>query len=239
MTTQPLEPGSARTRLAAWRFAQLAIFFVLFLLVLPELPHGPVLKLIASFFLLNSMLVADATNPHARVFRWSGWGLWTITTLAGVIEETQAPDMLMTKIIGIGAHTTLILACAASILTVVFRAGRVTLDAIFASVVAYQLIGLFFAQVYTLLVVLNPDALHLPDNIPASTENFQLEMIYFSFVTLATLGYGDILPDTSLARSISIIEAIVGQFYVAVVVAVLVSSFVSQKLADQVSASRD
>ncbi len=62
-------------------------------------------------------------------------------------------------------------------------------------------------------------------------------MIYFSFVTLATLGYGDILPDSNLTRSVAILEAIIGQFYVAVIVAVLVSAFVSQRMQNQSGSS--
>ena len=135
------------------------------------------------------------------------------------------------------AHIVLVLVCVASILSVVFRAGRVTLDSILASVVAYQLIGFFFAQVYTMMMLLDPTSLHLPGNTASSGEVAQIEMIYFSFVTLATLGYGDIVPVTSLARSVAIIEAMVGQFYVAVVVAVLVSAFVSQKVQDRANAS--
>ena len=143
----------------------------------------------------------------------------------------------VSKALGIGAHIVLVLVCVASILSVVFRAGRVTLDSILASVVAYQLIGFFFAQVYTMMMLLDPTSLHLPGNTASSAEVAQIDMIYFSFVTLATLGYGDIVPVTSLARSVAIIEAMVGQFYVAVVVAVLVSAFVSQKVQDRANAS--
>ncbi len=114
------------------------------------------------------------------------------------------------------------------------RARVITLDGILASVVAYQLIGMFFAQIYTLAIVVDPSSLHLPESVAPNTENFQVEMIYFSFVTLATLGYGDIVPDTNLTRSVTILEAVIGQFYVAVIVALLVSAFVSQRMQDHV-----
>lgn len=51
--------------------------------------------------------------------------------------------------------------------------------------------------------------------------------MYFSFVTLATLGYGDIVPRSDVARSLAIIEAVAGQLYLAVMVARLVSIYVS------------
>jgi uncharacterized membrane protein len=55
------------------------------------------------------------------------------------------------------------------------------------------------------------------------------DWIYFSFVTITTLGYGDITPLTQTARSLSFAEAITGQFYIAVLVAGLVSAYISSK----------
>jgi voltage-gated potassium channel Kch len=226
------ELTKARSKLASWQFAQLAVFFVVLLLVLPLIRHDLIVKSITTLFVLNSLLVADSSNPNARVMRWAGWLLWAIGAGANVVEEFHLSEAmtLATKYVAISSHILLYLLCAGSILSVVFRAGRITLDGILASVVAYQLIGLFFAQIFTLAIVVDPSSMHLPDNLQPSTTNFQVEMIYFSFVTLATLGYGDILPDSNLTRSVAILEAIIGQFYVAVIVAVLVSAFVSQRM---------
>jgi voltage-gated potassium channel len=234
--TQLVEQISrTRSTLAAWQFGQLAVFFVLLLFLLPVLKHGILVKSVTTLFVLNSLLVAGSSSPHARWLRRVAWTLWLVATASNVVEEIHMSDALtfLTKCVAIGSHTALFMICAVAILAVVFRGGRVTLDGILASVVAYQLIGLVFAQIYTLAMVVNPNSLHLPDGVSPSTENFQLEMIYFSFVTLATLGYGDVLPDTNFTRSVSIVEAIVGQFYVAVIVAVLVSAFIAQRMEDQ------
>jgi voltage-gated potassium channel len=243
MTTRQLvgNIAAARSKLASWQFGQLLVFFCLLLFLLPLLHHGALVKAIAALFVLNSLLVADSNNPNAVALRWIGWFLWGLAVVSNVVEEFHLNEALTltTKCIGISTHVVLYLLCAASILSVVFRAKRITLDLILASAVAYQLIGLFFAQIYTLAIVVNPNSLHLPDNVPPNTENFQVEMIYFSFVTLATLGYGDVLPETSITRSVAILEAVIGQFYVAVIVAVLVSAFVSQRMQDQAGASND
>ncbi len=221
-------------RFVGWQYAQLAAFFPLFLLVLPYLKHDLLLKAALTLLLLNSLLVADAARPAARALRRIGWLLWGVSTAALLIDElgVDQAGVATWRLVGLSAYTVLIAICAAGILTVLFRAGRVTLDGIFASIVAYELIGLFFAQIYTMLMIANPATLRLPDGMAASGATVQLEMIYFSFVTLATLGYGDIVPAGSLPRALTIIEAVSGQFYVAVVVAVLVSAFVAQRLAD-------
>jgi len=233
------EITKARSKLASWQFAQLSVFFVLLLLVVPLIQHDLIVKSISTLFVLNSLLVADSSSPNARVMRGTGWLHWGIGAAASIAEELHlsVPLTFGTKYIAITAHMLLYVLCAGSILSVVFRAGRITLDGILASVVAYQLIGLFFAQVYTLAIVVDPSSLHLPDDIQPSSATFQVEMIYFSFVTLATLGYGDILPNSNLTRSVAILEAIIGQFYVAVIVAVLVSAFVSQRMQNQSGSS--
>ena len=230
---------AARSKLEAWQFGQLLVFFVLYLIFLPMLTHGIVVKFVASLLLLNALLVAAAASPRAKIRRSGIWALWLLSIAGMMVEQfdVHPSTAFVSKALGIGAHIVLILVCVASVLSVVFRAGRVTLDSILASAVAYQLIGFFFAQVYTMMMLLDPTSLHLPGNTASSGEVAQIEMIYFSFVTLATLGYGDIVPVTSLARSVAIIEAMVGQFYVAVVVAVLVSAFVSQKVQDRANAS--
>ena len=233
---------AARSRFAGWQYAQLAVLFPIFLLLLPFLKHALLAKAILTLLLLNIMLVADSAQPSARFIKPIGWALWSMSSLGMLLDELHLQNdafALHFKLVGMGAHTLLVAMCAASILSVVFRSARVTLDGIFASVVSYQLLGLFFAQIYTMLLVANPTSLHLPESIEPSGEPLQLEMIYFSFVTLATLGYGDIIPDTNFARSITIIEAIIGQFYVAVVVAVLVSAFVAQRLTELAERRRE
>jgi len=233
--------SAVRSRFSGWQYAQLAVLFPLFLLLVPFLKHALLAKTVLTLLLLNIMLVADSALPGARFVRPIGWLLWTLSTLGILVEDFHVDDTLamQCKFVGMGAHTLLIGLCGASILSVVFRADRVTLDGIFASVVAYQMLGLLFAQIYTMLLLGNPASLHLPDSVTPSDEPMQLEMIYFSFVTLATLGYGDIVPDTNFARSVTIIEAIIGQFYVAVVVAVLVSAFVAQHLTELAEKNRD
>lgn len=224
-----------RSTLAEWQFAQLAVFFVVLLFLLPLLKHGLLVKSVTTLFVLNSLLVANSSSPNARWLRPAAWTLWSIAVVGNIVEEfhLNAALTFTTKCVAIGAHIVLLAISAVAILAVVFRAGRVTLDGILASVVTYLLIGLVFAQIYTLAMLVDPNSLHLPDNVAPNTENFQLEMIYFSFVTLATLGYGDVLPATNFTRSVSIVEAIMGQFYVAVIVAVLVSAFIAQRMDDQ------
>jgi ion channel len=102
-----------------------------------------------------------------------------------------------------------------------FRARSIDAEHVFAALDAYLLAGLAFGVGYALL------DRTLPDSFGAAAES-DLSItrgIYFSFVTLATLGYGDIVPTSDIARGVVILEAVIGQFYLTVVIARLVSLY--------------
>lgn len=107
------------------------------------------------------------------------------------------------------------------------NANRVTLKVLYATFSLYLIIGLFWGSLYTLLQFLDPGA--YGGALLESTNNSSHVFNYFSFVTLTTLGYGDIAPQTAGAGALCQMEAIVGQFFSAVVVAWLVGMFVSSK----------
>ena len=171
MTTQQLIDRLGRTRstLASWQFGQLAVFFVVLLFLLPILHHGVLIKSITTLFVINSLLVADSNNPNARELRWIGWSLAIIAGVSNVLEELHLSEALTfaTKYVAITSHALLFLFCAASILGIVFRMRRITLDGILASVVVYELIGLVFAQIYTLARLIDPVSLQMPPSVAA------------------------------------------------------------------------
>ncbi len=98
---------------------------------------------------------------------------------------------------------------------------EVTLDTIFGSACVYLLIGIFFAEVFLLVHTATPSAIGGSVASAAPDAVFS-ELLYYSFVTLTTLGYGDISPISEVARSTAVMEAILGQFYLTVLVARLV-----------------
>jgi voltage-gated potassium channel len=111
---------------------------------------------------------------------------------------------------------------------------EVTADNVAGAVCAYLFIGLGIGMVYTIIESL------APHSFTASTGDLQAALVeavdrpstltYFSFVTLTTAGYGDIVPATSLTRTLAALEAVVGQFYLAVLVAGLVGIRVSRRI---------
>ena len=89
-----------------------------------------------------------------------------------------------------------------------------------------MLTGLVFGHVYCALAVMDPGSIRLnqpPHGIPQVGEQQFFLLAYFSFMTLATVGYGDMTPGSDAARALAVLEAILGQFYIAVLIAELVS----------------
>jgi len=110
------------------------------------------------------------------------------------------------------------------ILLFIYRQKKVTAELIAGAVCVYFLLGLLWGSIYPLLEAVHPGSFAIPQETGEDNTRF----IYYSFVTLTTLGYGDITPLTAPARSFSILEAMIGQLYLAVLIARLVGTHVSQ-----------
>jgi hypothetical protein len=115
-----------------------------------------------------------------------------------------------------------------AILAHVFKSMRITRETIAGAVCAYLLIGAMWAHVFSVIENVSPNS--FADNSieayaasgPEPMRNRADRFTYFSFVTLTTLGYGDITPMTRAAKNLAALEAIFGQLYLAILIARLV-----------------
>lgn len=108
------------------------------------------------------------------------------------------------------------------------QATKVTLQVLVATLCLYLIIGLFWGSLYALVYEVNPAA-YGGTLLETIEGNKYTVFVYFSMVTLTTLGYGDITPQTQGAASLCQMEAIIGQFFTAVVIAWLVGNYISEK----------
>ena len=115
----------------------------------------------------------------------------------------------------------------------IFTTRRVTQEVIFAAMCFYMILAVLWAAIYTNLELFYGDAFmfqgQLAEQVGVDLDNLFQHMIYYSFVTLSTLGYGDIVPVHRVAQNWATMEAMIGQFFIAIVMARLVSIYTVQK----------
>ncbi|MCF7878861.1 MAG: hypothetical protein K9L95_05280 [Candidatus Omnitrophica bacterium] len=99
---------------------------------------------------------------------------------------------------------------------------KITLNTIYAAIAGYILIGLSWASIYTAIDIFKPGSFLNLEGVNDS--------VYYSFLTLTTLGYGDIVPFTALAKRVAVLESVFGVLYNAVVVAFIVGIYISERL---------
>ncbi len=204
------------------RFSSLLVTILLLLLLRPFLQGFVVAR-----FLLTALFTATLVSALYSVSR-PAWafklGLALIMPAAALIWLRHA---VASPAVEWGAFLIMLLAFAFTAAVMVMntlQAKRVTVEQISGALSAYLLMGLVWGLAYFLLESAAPGSLSLG---PGPDEARLGASIYYSFVTLTTLGYGDILPLTDRARSLAGVEAVVGQIYLAVLVGKLVGMYVS------------
>jgi len=142
------------------------------------------------------------------------------------------------KLLGSSAELIFMIMIASVILNEVFRAQHINVETISGAICVYLLIGLMWSHVYIIIELLEPNSFNnLGFNAQEPLDSdwvskLSVQLNYYSFVTLSTLGYGDITPVTRAAKSFATLEAILGQLYLAVLVARLVGQQVKRKISD-------
>lgn len=143
-----------------------------------------------------------------------------------------------------GAHNAVAilycLALAGYVLAEVFRATEVRRHQIEGAIAAYLLLGVAWSFAYNLAYLFRHDSFAFANPMVANDQQSEGRFLYFSFVTLTTIGYGDITPTTATTEMMSVLEALVGQLFPSILLARLVSMELHHRLLrEQRTAHRD
>ena len=178
------------------------------------------LDLLEAFLALNllSAIMSGLVGGHWRTLV----ALAALFLILRVISAAFGNPLVLSASEAIWAVAALV-ACIAT-LHFVLRKGKVDSERIYAALSVCLLAGLVFGVAYHVMGGIRPGSLRMTSAEGAPVAAVGLKTaIYFSFVTLATLGYGDVVPATPLAQSLATFEAVGAQLYVAVLIARLVS----------------
>jgi uncharacterized membrane protein len=215
-----------------WWFTQLTLFIWGWMLLAPRLQDRWLVQLLLQAFLLNAVVMTLRANPEWRALRGSMLALWGLSLAGAAVSLAPLPDGWQALAADVEAASILPLLAllAVGILRFVYRSRRLTVDGIFATMLVYMILAIAFARLYALLISWDPQSFALP--VAAEERSRQLlhvDMIYYSLITQCSVGYGDILPRSDVARMVAVIQAVIGQFYMAVVVAVFVGMYAARR----------
>jgi voltage-gated potassium channel len=205
-------------------------FLILICLILGTIVFVPILQGFATLRIFLDIFITAIyismvhTVSHKKRHLYIGALLAIAMLISLWLQYFLQNDMVFA--IGRVSGILLFIMVITNLLAFIFKSEDVTIEVIYAAMLVYLLMALMWSFAYGLLELINSASFNVtlsPD------QGYQMRFIYYSFVTITTLGYGDITPTTDLASSFSILEAVVGQLYLVVVVAWLVGMHASRK----------
>jgi hypothetical protein len=214
------------TRLRARRFAYLAKSLALLIIAYPYLETnipGQLALTVITIFVMISLVVAVSDNKRNIIIALCFALPWFATLLINLPLFEHDRTILVRKEIIFAvllfSFTTF------NIFMHLLKSREITSEILFASVCVYLLVGLTWATLYIFLEYVAPGSfIDTSGRIAIDAPRF----LFFSYITLTTTGYGTLVPDSDPARSLALTEAIIGQLYLAILVARLVGLHISK-----------
>ncbi len=202
--------------------SMLVIGIFLFIFVLPVLVSFGIgaylIPLSFTVILISLTSIVNTKNTFflgvialAIVFQWLAY-------------FNRGPVFHFSNYISFLLSTTIFALITFNLIGQIVRAKDVDVALILQTVSGYLLIGIILVLVNTLIISVNPEAISFGSNSPKFSE-----IVYFSFINYTTIGFGDISPVSPLARSVSILFGIIGQFYLSIIIAFIIGKFLNKQ----------
>ena len=218
-----LKSDAPETRLnKVWNPLMLALVFIIVFVisVFPEDWHELMYSVAYTLLFISAVMTISRKR-----------GLWLILVIIAVGMEwiSSILDMILLDAISTVLNFLFFVFMTGYYIHLIARASKVTPRVIFQAIIGYLLLGLVFSILIGLAIEINPAMFSFELMTDAGSPGHFSDYIYFGFVTFTTTGYGDIVPLTPFARSISILVSVCGPLYLAIIIAMLVGKFASQR----------
>jgi len=213
----------SKERFRRFSAVQLLMAIVLWIVATPfidSLPYGDLMgAALLTLVLLSAVLVVGA-NRRERVIAV----VLVIPAIVGKWVNHLWPDAMPTAFFLI-AGMLFVAFVVVTLFHFILTAPQINSEVLCAAASNYLMIGILWTFAYLLLADLQPDSFVFPVGLASQRLMDSFNALYFSFVTLSTLGFGDIVPVSKVARMLSIVEAMTGMFYVTFLIARLVALY--------------
>jgi voltage-gated potassium channel len=214
------------------RFSGVQFLSALILLIvtgpfIAEAKYGLLIESVLMTLVMFSAVMAIGGRRSTLI--WSC--VLVIPALAGKWVNYFRPDLVPPEIF-LGAAVLFTVYVVLHLFVFILRAPRVNMEILCTAAANYLMLGLLWAFGYILVASVDPDAFVVGYGASAGHLMKGANSIYFSFATLCTVGYGDIVPVSSVARMLAVLEAIVGMFYMTMLIARLVTLYSSEARSD-------
>jgi hypothetical protein len=204
----------------------LLIATVVFVAILPLARSIPILvEIVQATVVVSAILVAAATRRALVI----GLALGIPTLVMSIVAPRTVSQS--TTYAFLVLNSALYVYVVVLMLNRIFATRRVTKETIFMAMASYMLVALVWSFAYIVLEIAYPGSFSLPADLEVS--EFWPDLYYFSFVTMTTLGYGDITPQVPAARSLATLEAVSGVMFLAVLIGRLVGAYEADKNVDR------
>ena len=213
----------SKERFRRFSAVQLLMAIVLWIVATPfidSLPYGDLIGAALLTLVLLSAVLVVGTNRRERVIAV----VLVIPAIAGKWVNHLWPDAMPTAFFLI-AGMLFVAFVVVTLFHFILTAPQINSEVLCAAASNYLMIGILWTFAYLLLADLQPDSFVFPVGLASQRLMDSFSALYFSFVTLSTLGFGDIVPVSKVARMLSIVEAMTGMFYVTFLIARLVALY--------------
>jgi hypothetical protein len=201
---------------------------LLFFLITPFLIYDKIGDTIVSILLSLIIVLCINLITFSRLLLWTSIVLGLISIVTYCILMFYHRTQLFNVIHHIAVLTFLLIMLAYIVISIA-KHKTVTAETLLGAVCGYFLLGVTWTEVYLLILSVDPNAFS-DHSTYISYRAYAHHFLYYSFETLTTLGYGDILPLSGIARTFSWLEAVTGQIYLAVWIAQLVGLRIAQAM---------
>lgn len=216
----------------AWRVSTVKLLIALILLFaatpfVEELPNGDLVESGLVTLVMLASLIAVARSPRVLMAA----ALLVVPAIVGKWLHYLFPSH-------VSPHYFLVFGMAFfgftiyRILRFILQTTHVDAEVLSAGIVVYLMLGMFWSQAYMLQAQLNPDSFRFPAIGNSERHMDGFNAFYFSFTTLTTVGFGDVIPASKVARTLAIMESVTGTLYLAILISRLVGRYSSPTRTD-------